>query len=181
MLQSGLKIILTGYRACGKSVVGRLLAARLQFDFLDMDKEIEARTGSSISEMVAAHGWPYFRERERQLLAELVDHDRLVIATGGGAIMHEDVWQRLQQTGLVVWLQADIDTIAARLAGDAVSEGQRPSLTGGSIAQEIEKVLAERLPLYEKGSHLAVDTGRRTPEEIVVLVESAWQSRTQNR
>ncbi|MDH3393415.1 MAG: shikimate kinase, partial [Desulfobulbaceae bacterium] len=73
MVQSGLKIILTGYRACGKSLIGRLLAERFKIDFLDMDKEIETREGCSISEMVGQHGWPYFREREQHLLTELID------------------------------------------------------------------------------------------------------------
>ncbi len=177
MVHSKLKIILTGYRACGKSLVGRLLAQRLGFDFLDMDKEIEAREDCSISEMVAAHGWPYFRECERKLLEELVDREGLVVATGGGAILHEEVWSRLQVSGLVVWLSADTATIAARLAADAVSAGQRPSLTGDSITLEIESVLAERLPLYEKGSHLRIDTGSRRPAEIVEVVVSAWQAK----
>ena len=181
MIQSTLKIILTGYRACGKSVVGRLLALRLGIDFLDMDREIEAREGCSISAMVARHGWPYFREREQQLLAELIGRERLVVATGGGAIMHEEVWQRLQATALVVWLRADIATIAARLAGDAATAGQRPSLTGETVIREIEGVLAERTPLYQKGSHLAVDTGCRSPEEIVALVAAALQERAENR
>ena len=180
MVQFGFKIILTGYRACGKSVVGRLLAERFGVDFLDMDKEIEAREGLSISEMVAAHGWPYFRERERRLLAELVDRDRVVVATGGGAIMHEEDWRRLQETGLVVWLTADIATIVARLNADAATQGQRPSLTGNSITREIETVLAERIPLYEKGSHLKIDTGGRTPEEIVGIVVAARESIAQD-
>lgn len=176
MVQSGLKIILTGYRACGKSLVGRLLAAHFAIDFLDMDKEIETREGCTISELVARHGWPYFRQREEQLLAELTERDRLVVATGGGAIMHQETWQRLQATGLVVWLRADTATIAARLAGDAATAGQRPSLTGAAVCQEIETVLEERTPLYEKGSHLAIDTGSKTPEEIVELVAAALPS-----
>jgi len=180
MVQSGLKIILTGYRACGKSLVGRLLAQRFEIDFLDMDKEIEARAGCTINEMVAQHGWPFFREREQQLLAELVTRDRLVVATGGGAIMHEEIWQQLQATGLVVWLRADTETIAARLAGDVATAGQRPSLTGDSVVREIETVLAERTPLYKKGSHLAIDTGSRTPEQIVELVATALNSTTSN-
>ncbi len=181
MIQSALKIILTGYRACGKSLIGRLLAQRLGLDFLDMDKEIEAREGCTVSAMVARHGWPYFRERERLLLAELSTRERLVVASGGGAIMHEEVWQRLRETALVVWLTADTATIAARLAGDAATAGQRPSLTGGNVIREIEGVLAERTPLYEKGSDLAVDTGRRSPAEIVDLVAAAWQERATHR
>ncbi|MDH4319987.1 MAG: shikimate kinase [Desulfobulbaceae bacterium] len=174
MLQLPLKIILTGYRACGKSLVGRLLAERLGIDFLDMDKEIEAREGCTISAMVAAHGWPYFRERERGLLAELVGRDRLVVATGGGAIMHAEVWQQLKETGLVVWLRADTATIAARLNADEATNGQRPSLTGDSITREIAAVLAERIPMYQKGSHLTVDTSYRSPEEIVEQIATAW-------
>lgn len=180
MVQSGLKIILTGYRACGKSLVGRLLAQRFGIAFLDMDKEIESRAGCSISEMVARHGWPFFREREQQLLAELVERDCMVVATGGGAILHQEVWQRLQATGLVVWLQADTATIAARLADDAATQGQRPSLTGDSVIREIETVLNQRIPLYQKGSHLAIDTGSRTPEEIVELVATALNTTTSN-
>jgi len=167
------KVILTGYRACGKSVVGRLLAHRLGVDFLDMDKEIEARAGATISEMVAAHGWPYFRQREQALLGELEARDRLVIATGGGAIMHQAEWRRLMATGLVVWLTADIATICARLAADSASPGQRPALTGDSVIGEIESVLAQRTPLYQQGSHLRVDTAGRTPEKIVADIVAA--------
>ncbi len=177
MVQLQRKVILTGYRACGKSAVGRLLARRLGVAFLDMDKEIEAREGTTISEMVAAHGWPYFRQREAALLAELVGRDRLVVATGGGAIMHQGVWLRLMATGLVVWLTADPATICKRLAADSASPGQRPSLTGASILAEVEAVLGERLPLYLQGSHLAVDTAGHTPEEIVARIEAALAAR----
>ncbi|MDH5297583.1 MAG: shikimate kinase [Desulfobulbaceae bacterium] len=179
MVESGLKIILTGYRATGKSTVGRLLARRLSIDFLDMDKEIEARAGTTIREMVASHGWPYFREMERALLAELAGRDRLVIATGGGAVIHGEEWQRLKDTGLVVWLTADPATIGLRLAGDHVTAAQRPSLTGSGTGREIESVLAQRTPLYQQGSHLAVDTVGRTLEEIAALILAALPQRTQ--
>ena len=173
MVRSQCKVILTGYRACGKSVVGRLLASELGVDFLDMDKEIEAREGATISAMVASHGWPYFRQREQALLEELVRRDRVVVATGGGAIMHRGGWQRLQETGLVVWLTADPGTIGRRLAADSATAGQRPSLTGDSVSREIEAVLAERIPLYRQGSHLQVETVHRTPEEIVATIKAA--------
>lgn len=151
------KIILTGYRACGKSSVGRALAARLQVGFIDMDEVLVARYGE-IRELVREKGWDYFRAREKELLEELVARREGVVATGGGAILHQEVWRKLKKTGLVVWLTADLETICRRLGADAVSDRQRPSLTGSGIKDEAGKVLAEREPLYRGGSDLMIDS-----------------------
>jgi len=167
------KVILIGYRATGKSTVGRLLAARLGVDFLDMDKVIVEREGCTIEAMVAAHGWPYFRERERRLLRELVDRGPLVVATGGGAILHQDLWAALMKSGLVVWLAADQCTIRKRLAKDGRNRSQRPGLTKAGTQAEIEAVLAEREPLYAKGCHLTIDTGRQSPAATVAAIIQA--------
>jgi shikimate kinase len=96
-----------------------------------------------------------------------------VISTGGGAILHQDIWNLLRQTGLTVWLTADIDTICRRLAEDANSAEQRPTLTDSDLYVEVAQVLAERDPLYEKGSHLTVDTSNKTAGEIVHIIETA--------
>lgn len=167
------KIILTGYRATGKSAVGRLLADRLGLSFFDMDSCLEERAGRPIRQLVAEHGWEQFRELERNLLAELVDQTGMVISTGGGAILHQESWRRLSRTGLVVWLTADIDTICRRLTEDSNSVEQRPSLTGADICTEAAMVLAEREPLYAKGSHLSITTDDNTVEQIVLLIEQA--------
>ncbi len=125
------KIILTGYRATGKSSVGKLLAQKLGFDFLDTDPEIEKKEGLSISEMVKKHGWSYFREKECDLLTSLNHKKNLVVAPGGGAILHQDAWKTLMTTSFVVWLKADLQTICNRLSGDNLSASQRPSLYPG--------------------------------------------------
>lgn len=166
-------IILTGYRATGKSAVGRLLAQRLGRTFLDTDQLIEERQGCTIKELVAARGWPYFREVENKLLDELAGGTGLVIATGGGAILHRQAWAALRASGLVVWLTADRETICRRLVDDVITEGQRPSLTGQGIGKEVAEVLAEREPLYREGSDLAIDTACRSPEEVARKIEDA--------
>lgn len=163
------RVILIGYRGTGKSTVGRLLAQRLGTPFLDTDQEIEARHGA-IAAMVAAHGWPLFRARERDLLAELATGGPAVIATGGGAVLHREVWETLKADALVVWLQAPAAVIARRLAADARSASQRPSLTGADICAEIETVLAERTPLYRAAAHCAIDTAGMGAEEIVETI-----------
>jgi shikimate kinase len=173
MFRTRKKIILTGYRATGKTMVGRMLAERLHLEFIDMDEMLEARAGQTIRQIVALHGWDQFRLLEGNLLEEMVDRPEGVISTGGGAILHKKVWDRLRQTGLVVWLTADIDTICRRLAKDEKSISQRPNLTDADIYAEVAQVLAEREPFYEKGSHLTVDTSNRTTDEIVHRIELA--------
>jgi shikimate kinase len=167
------KIILTGYRATGKSTVGRVLAARLKVAFIDMDEILVARHGE-IRELVRERGWDYFRAREEELLAELVGCRAAVISTGGGAVLHQAVWQQLKETGLVVWLAVDPATISRRLAADAASAGQRPSLTGGDIQEEAARVLAEREPLYRAGAHLVVDATRPVAA-VVAAIEKALE------
>lgn len=168
MLGHKRKIFLIGYRATGKSSVGLALATRLGLPFVDMDRQIEARAGRPISALVAAEGWAAFRRQERELLAELAADDQaMVIATGGGAVLHQELWPQLKKEHLVVWLIADIATIGARLAADPVTASQRPSLTGQEVQAEIAAVLAEREPLYRQSAHCIVDT-TTTPLATVV-------------
>jgi len=159
------KIILTGFRATGKTTVGLLLARELDLPFLDMDRELTERYGP-IAELVARHGWPYFRLKEEELLQELVPRTGLVIATGGGAITHTEVWRRLRDTGLVVWLSAPAAEIRKRLGVDAATASQRPTLTGGDVQQEVEELLRQREPLYREGSHLRLDTSEADPARL---------------
>ncbi|GAB4333373.1 MAG: shikimate kinase AroL [Desulfobulbaceae bacterium] len=161
------RIVLTGFRATGKTRVGELLAARLGFRFVDTDSELTDRMGCSVAQFVRERGWKDFRKLEQELLARLAAMHGVVIATGGGAVMHREEWKQLRKGGLVVWLRADSGVIRERLAFDPVSAAQRPPLTGGNSLEEIERVLAEREPLYREGSDIVIDTGGLSPEEIV--------------
>ncbi len=165
------RVVLTGFRATGKSLVGQLLAEMLGYRFIDTDEEIAARMQSSVAAFVRDHGWPAFRKLEKELLARLVQMKKVVIATGGGAILHEKEWQELRKSSLVVWLQADARTIRNRLRSDPVSPAQRPSLTGGSSQDEVEAVLAEREPRYLEGSDMAIETADSSPDEIAAVIK----------
>ena len=169
------KILLIGYRACGKTSVGRLLAEQLDCDFLDMDAEIVARAGMEIRELVADHGWDHFRTLERELLQELVPR-RLVVATGGGAVLHQEVWPELKKKSLVVWLTAEPATIAARLSADPASHQQRPALTDQGLIAEISEVLAQREELYRQTADLRIDTTALEPAAITALIMEKWRS-----
>ena len=93
-----------------------------------------------------------------------------MISTGGGAILHQDVWPRIKAAGLVVWLTADQQTICRRLTCDEQTASQRPTLTGTDPYAEIAAVLREREPLYREGCHFSVDTGAITIEQVVDLI-----------
>ncbi|MDZ7641259.1 MAG: shikimate kinase [Desulfurivibrio sp.] len=161
------KIFLIGYRACGKSAVGRQLAAELDWRYLDCDRELSRRAGCSISDLVAHAGWEEFRARERQLLSELLPRRELVVATGGGAVLHQELWPALRRSGLVVWLTAEPATITRRLAADPLSQSQRPALTEQGLLAEITTVLDQRQPLYQQAAHLRIATDQLAPPAIV--------------
>jgi shikimate kinase len=161
-----MRITLIGYRGCGKSTLAPLLAQRLRCDWVDADVVIEQQAGCSIKEIFAREGEPGFRQREAAVLAELLQRDPVVIAAGGGAILNPQTRQRMRAAGPVVWLQAPLDTLAARIAGDATTAQRRPNLAGGGTA-EIAQLLAFREPLYREAATLAVDAGSRPPADLV--------------
>ena len=168
-------IFLIGYRASGKTSVGRSLAKELSLRFLDLDRELERRQGRTITELVAAQGWPHFRDLERELLAEVSGQPGLVVSTGGGAILHQELWPRIKAAALVIWLFADLDTVGARLGRGRNSKNPRPSLTGRDLVAEAAEVMAAREPLYRAGCHLAVDTSGRTVNQIVAQIAALAQ------
>lgn len=157
-------IALIGYRGTGKSTVGRLLARQLGLDFADADAEIERRLGISIAELFATGREPFFRDEEERTLAALTARDRLVIATGGGAVLRESSRVALRRFGTVIWLKAAPEILADRLRGD---HAQRPALTSAGTLPEIERVLAHREPIYRSAAHLVIETGGATPAEVV--------------
>ncbi|MDR2551511.1 MAG: shikimate kinase [Desulfobulbus sp.] len=165
-----LNLILTGFRATGKTSVGRIVAAQLHWIFLDTDELARQRLGEPIAEVVARHGWPFFRAAESQLLRDLATMRQTVLATGGGAIEHLREWGGLRRCALVVWLDADSDTIRQRLRHDPASGHQRPSLTGQPVADEIEHLLERRRPMYAAGSDLRLSTEGRTPEQLAAEI-----------
>lgn len=181
--QLPVRVVLTGFRATGKSLVGARLAELLRYRFIDTDEELAAQIKCSVAAFVREHGWSVFRELEQKLLSRLAWMQKVVIATGGGSVLHRQEWRDLRKESLAVWLQADARTIRERLRNDTASYAQRPPLTGIGYLDEVETVLAEREPRYRQGSDMAVDTTGRSPGEIATLIkqfiiESANELRT---
>lgn len=160
-------LTLIGYRGSGKTSVAAPLAARLGWEWIDADVEIESRAGMSIREIFAAEGEAGFRRREREVLCELLAREKLVIAAGGGAALDPDNRRAMRAAGPVVWLRASAETLAGRIAADPTSAARRPNLTPLGGRAEIERLLAERESLYRDAATAAVDTEGLSPEEVV--------------
>lgn len=159
-------LTLIGTRGTGKTTVAPLLAARLGWDWIDADIELERQAGRTIREIFAADGEPVFRQLERANLISLLQRDRLVLAAGGGAILNADTRRDFREAGPVVWLQARPETVAARVMADPVTSARRPNLTSTGGSEEFRTILQQREPLYRETATLVVTTDDRTAEDI---------------
>lgn len=166
-------VTLIGYRGTGKTSVAPRLAERLGVRWVDADPELERRAGRTIREIFATDGELEFRRLERETLMDLLASGTGVIAAGGGAILNPDTRRDFRNAGPVVWLQADVTTIAARIAGDATSQNRRPNLTGQGGVDEIHTLLAAREPLYRETATITVDTVGKPVDQIVAEILAA--------
>ncbi len=141
----------------GKTTIGRRLADLLGWEFVDSDREIEARTGADIPLIFDIEGEAGFRRREKEVIAGLMDREGMVLATGGGAILDPDTRRLLRDRARVVYLKASPEQSLARTARDR----RRPLLQTEDPKGRLEALLAERDPLYRETAHLVVDTGGR--------------------
>jgi shikimate kinase len=172
-----MNIFLIGFRCTGKSSVGKALAHRLAYPFKDADEELVRESGICIADMVAMHGWPFFREQEQEIIHRLSRTDNHVIATGGGAILNPDNIRDMKDNGFVIWLKAKPETIRQRIVRDKVTQEQRPALTDKGLIAEIEETLAIRNPLYEQASDICVDTDDLDIGEIVGVLYLTFQKK----
>jgi shikimate kinase len=137
-------IVLVGLMGVGKSSVGRRLANALHLPFFDADEEIEKAAKMTISEIFAAHGEADFRDGERRVIARLMDEQRGVIATGGGAFVNDETRALILNKGIPVWLDCDIDTLVERTG----RKDNRPLLREGDPREILTRLKAEREPAY---------------------------------
>jgi shikimate kinase len=155
-------VILTGFMATGKSTVGRMLAARLRYGFVDTDRVIEDRHGQ-IPVIFSEHGEAEFRRIERSLAIELAGFSSLVISTGGGLMLDQTSAGALAASGLVVCLTASPKVILRRVGGLNAGD-RRPLLAGADPEARIRELLAEREQAYSR--FLQVSTDGRPPSEV---------------
>ena len=167
-------IVLIGFMGSGKSSIGRLVAGRLGFQFVDTDTLLVARDGREIAEIFAHEGEARFRDLETSVLESLGTRDRCVISTGGGVILREENRALLRGLGFTVWLTASEDVIYARVSRNT----KRPLLHTANPRATVTQLLAARRPLYEAAAQFTLDTTTLThaqaAEAVMVAARRAF-------
>jgi len=150
------KLFLIGPMGAGKTTLGRMLARDLHYEFYDSDRVIEEHTGVDIATIFDYEGETGFREREKNTLEELTGIERIVLATGGGAVLLEENRKALSNRGFVVYLQVSIRQQLLRTCRDQ----SRPLLQTENPEQRLQQLAKERNPLYESVADFVIDTDR---------------------
>ncbi|RNB79221.1 shikimate kinase [Brevibacillus fluminis] len=157
-------IILIGFMGTGKTTVGRALAEKLGLTQVDMDASIEQREGCTIADLFRDKGEAYFRDVESEVLSELLQQDKLVITTGGGAVVRPANRELMAQNGLVIALDATEEEIVKRVKNDP----DRP-LLAGDPAERVRTLKKERAGLYQFAP-IQIDTTGKSVETILAEI-----------
>jgi shikimate kinase len=147
-------IVLIGFMGSGKTSIGRIVAQRLGFQFVDTDAVIVERAGMQVAEIFERHGEAWFREQETATLRSLSILNRAVISTGGGVVTREENHALLRELGFVVWLTASEDVIFERVSRNT----KRPLLQTPNPRTTVQELLEKRRGLYEAVAQFTLDT-----------------------
>ncbi|MFK8113527.1 MAG: shikimate kinase [Rubripirellula sp.] len=169
-------LYLTGYRGTGKTSVGVLLAKALNRPIIDSDQVVSANTGKSIREIFGVGGEAMFRDLETEALQTVSQAEASIISLGGGAVIRDENRKIIQATGECYWLDADPETIAARLQGDAATAEQRPALTSLPGLAEIRELMTQRRELYHSVADHRIDTSGKSIAEVAQAILEIFKS-----
>jgi len=157
-------IALTGFMAVGKTHVGRKLARRLGWRFVDVDRAVEKSAGLKVQEIFSRHGEARFRALEKEKLREILAGERQVIATGGGAVLDAENLSLLKDKTFLVCLTATPETILGRAGGV-----KRPLLDVADRDARVRELLQRRAPIYAQ-AHATIDTERVSIDQVVEAI-----------
>lgn len=159
-------IALIGFMGSGKSTVGRELARKMAYPFVDTDEEIERKAKKSIPEIFEEHGEKYFRRLEEEVLSEIIENnEEMVISTGGGIVLSEGNRRILREKTITILLQAGVEELYNRLK----DETNRPLLAVENPQEEIKRLLEEREEYYNTAD-IKVNTDGLQVAEIVEII-----------
>lgn len=163
-------IVLVGFMGVGKSTVGKALAKRLSYEFYDSDDKIQQIAGMDITEIFKTHGEKYFRRLEYEVITAKIGQRNVVISTGGGAVMNEQLYNLLLSKAIVIHLEASLEILYHRLSNSS----NRPMLDHHDLKKRIDELYELRHPIYMKAHHNVKIDGKdlnSIVEEILSIVK----------
>lgn len=163
-----MNIVLIGYRGTGKTSIAAAVGKMLGWQVIGTDALVEKKAGKPVAAVVKEKSWDYFRKLEKQAVAAAAAMDKVIIDCGGGAVMDTENAEKLKKKGLFVLLKADVSAIRKRLARK--SAAARPPLKGKDAVAEVEDVLRERAPVYNRMADLIIDTSSNSAEDAATSI-----------
>lgn len=177
-MPAGPPIALVGLMGAGKSAVARELGARLGGAIADLDATLEAIEGLDVAGMFARSGEAWFRRREREVLADLLDAGTAVVACGGGSVVDADCRRMLRERCFTVWLDVTPAEAARRVGAGGGDPAQvRPMLAGGAPLERLRALAEARAPLYADVARVRIDTTGLAPADVADRVLAARGAR----
>lgn len=166
-------VVMVGMMGAGKSAVGKELARILAVPFVDSDAEIELAANATIAEIFSRDGEPFFREKEAQVIARLLDGEPCVLSVGGGAFLRADTRERITNEGISVWLKANLETLWHRVK----RKDTRPLLRTANPRQTLQDLMSAREPAYGKADLIVETTAEYAIETTAEKVVDALCTR----
>jgi shikimate kinase len=176
-----MNLFLIGYRCTGKTTVGKVIAATIDWDFVDADILLVKHYGKSIKDIIDTDGWEIFRHMEQAILMQICAADRQVVATGGGVVLDPENIRLMKESGRIFWLGASVQTIRKRMSEDETSGDFRPALTDRGPIEEIEEMLLKRNPYYQDACDFFVSTDGIAVAEITNKIMDTLNMNVSNK
>ena len=155
-------IIFVGLMGSGKTTIGKQVSKSLDMEFFDTDHAVEVKTGVNIATIFELEGEEGFRLREHNLLVDLIDNQKKVIATGGGIVLKGENRKLLRQLGTVVYLRSNIKDLILRLKNDKT----RPLIQNVNLDEKFNELYKERDPLYIEVADYIINTKNKKVSDI---------------
>jgi shikimate kinase len=161
------KIILVGMMGAGKTTIGKLLSNQLGFNFIDLDRKIEEKSGVKINTIFEIEGEEGFREREYLALNDALAQEKVVISTGGGVVVKEINRSLIKKSeAMVIYLKANLDILVGRLKNDKT----RPMLDKDNKQLSLQQLLSKREPFYENLADFIIDTSHLKTNDVLKMI-----------
>ena len=157
-----MNIVLIGFMGCGKTSIGKRLAARLGYSFIDTDQQIIQEQQKTITELFAEQGEPFFRALESNLLLRLKNVDSTVVATGGGIVVTKNNFELIRAVGISIFIDTSFEEIYKRV----MRNDNRPLTKVADPRKTLEELYTKRIDLYRQAD-LTIASGLNSKHEIV--------------
>jgi shikimate kinase len=177
MYMPSTRLYLIGFTGSGKSSIGKKLANLLGFDFFDTDVEIEKMTGKSIVEIFETEGETFFRKKERDVITKLSQKENIVISTGGGTPCFFDNMQRMNQTGLTVYLHATPTMLKQRILRQKAQKPLLKNVPDEQLTDYIAQLLQRRETVYRQ-SQIVVEAFNLTAKKLLWIMQQKYPTVT---